>query len=548
MTKFTDIHPAPNGIPMAVHVSSTKIFVRFPFMHEGKITEGRREALKVLGFKWSSAYKHWYATRTKLVVREFVKKYPDTAGMFERFETVDPGTIEIKDYVPSDYLMNHQKNAALRALNTPRFGFFHDTGCGKTLESIEIFKQKGVRTLVVCPLSIIELAWLKDIEKFAPEIKACNLWQLLQNKSNVGRVRLRKAMEECDLFVVNFEMFRARNNFFNELDIKMLIIDESSRMKSNKSQITKNIIKFADNIDYCYLLSGTPAPNSPLEYWSQIRVIDPSLFGQSFYAFRNQYFYAYGFGNYLWAMKPSMEDTFRQKLATVSEVVRKEDVLDLPERTDNYRKVSLSKAERDAYEDMKNHLIAMVEGKEVVAANSAVKMLKLRQGTSGFFFDEDGNIVRTGTSKLNELMDLLEEIGNHQVIIWDHFHEEGDQIMKKLSKKAGRVDGTVTSQQTRIDTVNAFINGNLQYVVAHPGSLGHGVTLTNCSYAIYFSLSHSYELYVQSRDRIYRKGQKNACTYYHIVAANSVDNAIMQALKNKGDVVDAVLNYLKGEQ
>jgi len=277
-------------------------------------------------------------------------------------------------------------------------------------------------------------------------------------------------------------------------------------------------------------------------------LVNPSLFGQSFYAFRNQYFYAYGFGNYLWAMKPSMEDTFRQKLATVSEVVRKEDVLDLPERTDNYRKVSLSKTERDAYEDMKNHLIAMVEGKEVVAANSAVKMLKLRQGTSGFFFDEDGNIVRTGTSKLNELMDLLEEIGNHQVIIWDHFHEEGDQIMKKLSKKAGRVDGTITNQQTRIDTVNAFIDGKLQYIVAHPGSLGHGVTLTNCSYAVYFSLSHSYELYVQSRDRIYRKGQKNACTYYHIVAANSVDNAIMQALKNKGDVVDAVLNYLKGEQ
>jgi len=546
MTKYLDIRPPPNGIPMKVNVSSVKIFVQFPYMHKGQITEGRRESLKELGFKWSKAYKHWYASRTKLIVKEFIKKYPQTIDFFERSEIVEPKII--KNYIPSDYLMTHQRNAALRALNMPRFGFFHDTGTGKTLESIEIFKQKRVRTLVVCPLSIIELAWLNDIQKFAPEIKACNLWQLLQSKSKVAEVRLRKAMEECNLFIVNFEMFRARNEFFNELDIKMLMIDESSRLKSSKSKITKNIIKFADNVDYCYLFSGTPAPNSPLEYWSQIRLIDPSLFGQSFYSFRNQYFYAYGFGNYLWKMKPSMENTFKEKLSTVSEVVRKEDVLDLPERTDNFRKVSLSKDERTAYNDMKDHLIAMVEGKEVVAANAAVKMLKLRQGTSGFFFDENGEIVRTGQSKLNELLSLLEEIGDHQVLIWDHFHEEGDQIMKKLSKKAGRIDGTITNQQTRIDTVNAFISGDLQYIVAHPGSLGHGVTLTNCSYAIYFSLSHSYELYVQSRDRIYRKGQKNACTYYHIMAANSVDSAIMQALKNKGDIVNAVLNYLKGDQ
>lgn len=898
MTKFTNIEPAPNGIPMRVHVSAVKVFVQFPFMHDGKITEGRRESLKALGFKWSKAYKHWYAARTKLIVREFAKKYPETVTLFEKSEVMEPQSMVVPDYVPSSYLMNHQRAAAVRALKMPRFGFFHDTGChapgtkvimddgsfkcvedicvgdrlmapdhsqcsvksrqvsklysgydemyrvipvkgkpfivnkshilhlqqykrcngtewyftyinvsirdylkflptqehnvklvrsgvsfmrdeniseyllrpidpyflgillgdgslhdtpavttsyqilvdeiykqaekfnigirkselkdnkadtyhftngpaggkpnhlktilrsmglgdakagtkfvpenykyanlienrlqilaglidtdgslenncyeftsksrrlsndvifitrslglaayisekpvndimyyrilisgdidkipcrlphkqadirkqkknvlvtgfkvesvgwgpyygfeldgdglymlddftvthntGKTLEAIEIFKQKQVRTLVVCPLSIIELAWLDDIKKFAPEIKACNLWKLLQSKSKVAKVRLRKAMEECNLFIINFEMFRARSEFFAELDIKMLIIDESSKIKAAKSKITKNIIKFADNVDFCYLFSGTPAPNSPLEYWSQVRVIHPSLFGQSFYSFRNQYFYAYGFGNYLWKMKPSMEEPFKQKLSTVSEVVRKEDVLDLPERTDNYRKVTLSKDERMAYDDMKDHLIAMVEGKEVVAANAAVKMLKLRQGTSGFFFDEDGEIVHTGNSKLNELMSLLEEIGDHQVLIWDHFHEEGDRIMKKLLKKAGRIDGTITNQQTRIDTVNAFIDGSLQYIVAHPGSLGHGVTLTNCSYAIYFSLSHSYELYVQSRDRIYRKGQKNACTYYHIVAANSVDNAIMRALKNKGDVVNAVLDYLRG--
>jgi SNF2 family DNA or RNA helicase len=275
-------------------------------------------------------------------------------------------------------------------------------------------------------------------------------------------------------------------------------------------------------------------------------MIDKGLFGKSFYAWRNNYCYSFGYGNYQWAMRKDKDQLFTDKLNTISEVVRKEDVLDLPGKTENIRDVQLDKYERDVYDTMKKDLIVEFGEKESVAANAAVKMMKLREATSGFLINNDGSISRTGESKLKELSSLLAEIGNHQVIIWTQFHYEAAQIMELLKgKSAVRIDGTIPNQNIKNANLQSFKSGDAQYLIAHPASLGHGVTLVNCNYAVYFSLSHSYELQVQSMDRIYRKGQHNCCTYYFLLAVNSVDKVIMKALKNKQSTAEAVLHYLQ---
>jgi SNF2 family DNA or RNA helicase len=443
------------------------------------------------------------------------------------------------NWIPSYYLMDHQRQGAEIALTEPRFGFFDDTGTGKTLLGIELIKQKRARTIVVCKLSLIVNAWISDLNKFAPELRVVNLWEIQRKKNGT-------VPEPHDVAIINYERFRTTAGKLNGYD--MVLIDESSSCKDHRSQITKALVRYCDRVHNVYLFSGTPAPNNELEYWSQFRIIDESLLGRSYYSFRNRFCYSTGYGGYTWKLRNDMKPEFLEKIGQKSRVVRKEDVLDLPERVFIDRMVTLSQEETEAYRTMEREMVLEIEGKESVAANSAVKMLKLRQGTSGFFYDTDGDPIIVGKTKLNELKELLSEIGNHQVIIWTHFHVEADQITEMLDHDFVRVDGTRFNQKDKDRDVQAFIHGEVKYLVSHPASLGHGVTLTNCSYAIYYSLSHSYELAYQSQDRIYRKGQRNFCTYYRLIAEKTVDGAILRALEKKEDVVKAVFNYLKNER
>lgn len=445
-------------------------------------------------------------------------------------------------------LMAHQARAVERAKTTPRFAFFHDTGTGKTCIGIHIIKTFNVKTLVVCPLSLIEVAWRDDFAKFAPELKPVNLWAALQKRKRKGGEALVRQALDAQIGIINYEMFRLVMPEIIKSGYKMLIIDESSKCKQIKSSITKKIIAYSEFVDRVYLFSGTPAPNSELEYWPQIRVLSKQIFGSSFYAWRNRYCYATGYGGYEWKLKKEEKENFLNKLGAVSEVVRKEDVLDLPERTENKREVTLSANERAAYDKMAKDLVYELEGVESVAANVAVKIMKLREATSGFLIGEGGQVIPTGTSKLDALLELLGEIGGHQVVIWTQFQYEAAKIRDALGRKAHLIDGTVSSQEVRIERVRDFVAGRTQYMVAHPASLGHGVTLVNATYAVYFSLSYSYELHTQSMDRIYRNGQRNACTYYYLCAKDTVDGVILQALRNKGKAAESVFAYLKRKE
>jgi len=521
---------------MKIKIEGNKIKVSFPF-DKSLIYKCRH-----IGMSWKPAKKYWHFPdnfmNRKLIVQTFPDSLPDK--IFKK-ELISFSSF----YKIPKYLMNHQRNAVKLAEDTERHLYAHDTGVGKTLIGIELIKQKKRKTLVVCPLSIIEPAWFKDLRKFAPELKAVNLWEV-KKKNNINRMM--SLMEDADLGIINFESFKSIIPILKDMNFEMLFIDESSKIKNFKSQITKALSLFCDDVQYVYLFSGTPAPNSYLEYFSQMRIIDPTLFGRNYYRFRNKYFYSAGYGGYTWLPKRDTLSIMLDKIGKVTSVVRKEDVLDLPDRTDNVRDVQLNSTEKKAYVEMVTELIAMIDDEEIPAYNAAVKGMKLRQITAGFLYDEDKVAHDFGKSKLNELESLLEEIGNNQVLIWTQFLHEAYRIRNMLGDKAKRIDGSVTNQSVRLDILNSFINGDLQYLIAHPKTLGHGTTMVNCHYAVYFSLSYSHEEHYQSRDRIYRKGQKNFCSYYYLVVPNSIDRAILNCLKKKSKAEGAVFSHIKASQ
>lgn len=443
---------------------------------------------------------------------------------------------------------------------------FADMGVGKTRAVIETFiEQKKIqpdlKMLVVAPLSLLEAAWAADITKFS------NL--VMRNLHNEGIPK----DWVSDVWIINYESFIAKKVFAPLYGMLgrypvLLVVDESSRMKNPKAITTKSLLALRDRAKYRIIMSGTPAPNTPMEYWAQMEFIRPGCLHPSFYAFRNTYFHLERNGQvaglrgqtitreamrsmlmkgFKYEITPANQRILMDRIMPYSYWVKKEDCLTLPEQIDEYRQVELNAKERSAYNEMKRELITEISGKNIVAQVALSKIMKLREIASGFAFD-DKSIARDinpgPSSKMKELMEVIEDIGDRPVIVWCQFKHEVAWIEKVLSAIAPTV--TLYSEtKDRNDSITAFQDGRARYLVAHPRSAAHGLTFVNCSYQVFFSLDYSYEAYEQARARIHRAGQVNKCTYIHIVARNTIDEDILDVLERKCDVSEILYRMVK---
>ena len=432
---------------------------------------------------------------------------------------------------------------------------FWSCGVGKTCAALHIIQHwlrlEGGRALVVSPLSIIDAAWLADASKFTPDLRIASLW------SKDPAKRLESLNGSADVHVINFEGLRTMYSVLAAQKYTVLVVDESSKMKNWRSQITRALLSFAgvafkgspyrtDHvIPHRYCLSGTPAPNGEEEYWSQIQFVAPNqVFSANYYAFRGRYFAAqpmrFGAKSFKkWIFRGDRKLEFMQRMKVVADVVRKEDAVDLPDQVHEVRQVTLAEGEAEAYRSMKKTLACQLSETQIVAPTVMAEIMKLRQITSGFAYGE-GQAIHIGRSKLDELLEVLEEVGQSQVLIWANFIEEISFLAKTL-KAPALYSQTVDREQA----IKDFQEGRSQYLIANPQSAGHGLTFVNCSYCVYFSLNYSLELWQQSQDRIHRIGQTNNCTYFYLLAKGTIDEVIYAALQQKRDLSEAVLSYLR---
>jgi len=441
--------------------------------------------------------------------------------------------------------------------------FFWECGTGKSCLGLNIIKYWKQPALVVCPLSIIEAAWIEDCKKFTPELDIVSLW----NKKPAERKK--RLAENHDIYVANYETFKYLFKDIQAKQFGVIIVDESSKMKSPASQITRALLSLAgiktrgkngvtfpvgNVIPHRYILSGTPAPNDESEYWSQVKFVTGSgnhVFNDNFYAFRNRYFYSIPLGRTgqkIFKFRRQSQQEFTDKLSEISHVVRKQDALDLPEQIHEIRNVILSKPEQAAYNTLKNDLVLKFADETILATNALVEVLLLRELTSGFCYIQKDNgqkeTHQIGKSKLNELKALLEEIGNNQVIIWANFKHEIATLLKELPNS----DALWSKSIDRNATIKNFKSGKIKYLIANPQSGAHGLSFNNCCYNVYFSLNYSYELFQQSQNRTHglNRGIKDvSTTYYYLIGRGTIDEVIYKTLLSKGDMSNEILSFLK---
>ena len=462
-------------------------------------------------------------------------------------------------------LMPHQEIGREIALLRDRFCFFYDTRTGKTPLSLSIIyddlrEHPNHKWLVVCPLILIENAWLEDARTFFPDIKTVSCHATTPKK------RAEAMAQEASIYVTNVESFAKYKEQFEAMGFHGCIVDESSTMKSYKSKTSEALVDFAQKMKRFYLLSGTPAPNGEWEYYMQLKAIDFYGVQQSYTQFKEYFFVDTSFNsNYeKLVVRPDRKEELHALIKKYSLYVDKEDVLTTPGRTWHEVEFELPDDLKKHYNKMKNDLcVVLKDEKSITAPSAAAKLNKLNQITSGFIMDTQAikenafygdNLTEwylLDDYRFKKLQELLssDNIRDEQVLIWANYRKEFELIKGLLGERCRCIYGGTTITEKN-ESIRLFKSGEVQYLIANPASADKGLTLTNAHICVYFSLNWSYELFKQSMERIYgdiRKQPKH-CHYYVFIASGTIDRILYSdVLQGKGDASYAVLNHLKGD-
>lgn len=468
--------------------------------------------------------------------------------------------IVVKPDAP-DFLMEHQKKAYRIAAYCPKYAFFMDTGTGKTATMLAVIDaHRNIPWVVMCPKSIMVTAWRDDSNKFFPDLRVfvwdvdtkktelqelAEKWGIAYSHSHSKKYLWETLKQVADIVVINPEQFTVHHA---ELEHDGFIIDESTLIKNPSSKLSKAVDQYVKACSRVYILSGEPAPNGVEDYFNQMKILDPSVLGTGFTAFKQRYFIPTGYMGYDITPKEGAVEEISRRVATMAYMVKKEDCLDLPDKTYEVRTFRLPPDARKMYQTMLDDFIAMAEGADdmVVVFNKAGSLMKLRQIASGFLINGDTNeINEVHTMRIQLLEEVLREIGNKQVIIWAQFRHEVETLFALLSGMGKTVCTGYGGTKNLQDSIDGFKTGKYQYIIAHPATLKFGVTFTNATYAIDYSYSYNYEEYYQSHDRNYRIGQKEKCTYITLKCIDTIDEAMLKAVRTKSSVASMIADLIR---
>lgn len=425
-----------------------------------------------------------------------------------------------------------------------------EMGTGKTLISIGIagylYLQKEInKLLIVAPLSITKV-WEEEFQKFADFDYQL---EVLEGPTKEKSEALRNLFgTKLQVAVVNYESCWRMEKEIAFWKPDMIICDESSKIKNPQAKQSKALHRLGKISKHNIILTGTPVTNNPLDFFSQYKFLDESIFGGSYYSFRARYAIMGGYGNYQVVGYKNLPE-LTEKAHSIAFRITKKEALDLPEQVDVTRYVELEPMARAIYNQVERDSYAELSQGEVVVRNVLTKLLRLSQITGGYIKDEFSEIEeRVSSAKLNALEEIIEECidADKKVVVFARFISEIDAITRMLKHygiKYSLIRGDV---KDRASEVEKFQNDkDVKVFVGQLQTTGMGLTLTASDTAVFYSLSYNFADYEQAKARIHRIGQKNNCTYIHLIAKKTIDEKVMEALSKKKNIADLVVDNWK---
>ena len=457
----------------------------------------------------------------------------------------------------------HQLDALEISWNKEVYAYFMEMGTGKTkvlIDNMSMLYDNGKidGALIIAPKGVVGTWYKQELPAHLVDHveNVTILWQ--PNISKKQQEKLKSLFEietALHILIMNVEALSTQKGVdfaskFLSSHRTLMAIDESTTIKNPKAKRTKNILRLSKLAKYRRIMTGSPVTKNPLDLYSQCEFLDPyCLDFASYYAFRNRYAEmktANFYGRSVQSVARFRHlDELAEKLKPFSYRVLKEDCLDLPEKTFMKRVIELSKEQKELYAQMKKMALAMLNGKVVTTKTALTQIMRLHQITCGHFTADDGSVQDIKNNRLDELMNVLDEIEG-KVVIWAHYQYDVKKIIKEIQKVHG--PGSVvdyyglTPKDIRQNNIEKFQNDDaVKYFVGTPATGGYGITLTAASNMIYYSNGYDLEKRLQSQDRIHRIGQKKPVTYIDLIAEDTVDNKIVKALRKKINIASEVM-------
>jgi len=457
----------------------------------------------------------------------------------------------------------HQMNALEKSWNKENFAYFMEMGTGKTkvlIDNLAMLYDKGKvdGALIIAPKGVVKTWYEQELPThLADHIDNVTvLWQA--NITKGQQEKLNSVLQNetsLHILIMNVEALSTDKgvNFARKFLLShntLMAIDESTTIKNPSAKRTKNIISIGKQAKYRRIMTGSPITKNPLDLYSQCEFLDPWLLDfTSYYAFRNRYaemktMHIHGRSIQVVSEFKNLGE-LSETVKTFSDRVLKEDCLDLPPKNFTKRHIVLTHDQRKLYEQMKKAAMAVLNGKVTTTMTVLTQLMRLHQITCGHFTADDGTTQLIENNRIKELMNILEETDG-KVIIWANYQRDVNLIIKNVVEKYGK--GSIvdyyglTPQEDRQDNIRKFQNGpECRFLIGTPQTGGYGITLTKANTVVYFSNGYDLEKRLQSEDRAHRIGQKKNVTYIDLIAEDTVDEKIVEALRKKINIASEVL-------
>lgn len=436
-----------------------------------------------------------------------------------------------------------------------------DPGMGKTSIAIAahcvLQQHKMIQaTLVIAPIRPMMLTWPNEVKK----------WEQFRHLTvsiihGTPKERIAAMAKPADVYLINPEnvawLAEVGMAYFATKP-EMLLVDESTRFKNARSQRFKALKALLPMFTRAHILTGTVMPQGVEDLFAQFQIVDGGeRLGRFITHFRKQFMEAetirIGGGRTVekWHARADAVPRLTAKIADVSLRLQAEDYLQMPKLTHNIIPVALPPVVRKLYTALADDLVAKTDaGATLTAASAAAAVMKLRQITNGWAYNEEGS-VHLHDAKLDALADLVEEQSGSPIIVAVAFLHEVPAIREVL--KAVLPTGTHVpylgggvSRKDADEIVAAWNRGEHPVLIVHPTSVAHGLNLQAGGHAlVWFGLTWNSEEHDQCNARVYRQGQEHPVVIHYLTAQDTVDEAIAKALASKSDLQSSILNNLK---
>ena len=443
-----------------------------------------------------------------------------------------PSPITRKYAWPGRYTpMSHQvETASFLTLNRKAF-VFSEPGTGKTLSALwaaDYLMQRGEvrRVLILCPLSIMQSAWMGDISNSIIHRSA-----IIAHHPQASR-RIEMIQKDYEIVITNYE---GLNLIAEEVTANgkfdLVIVDEANAYKTMSTKRWKSLQSIVKPNTFLWMMTGTPASQSPTDAYGLARLVNPEGVPKFFTAWRDKVMNKLTM--FKWVAKPEAKHLVYDALQPAIRFTKAQ-CLDLPPVVTVTREVPMTPQQTKYYNLLKEKMMVYAAGETISAVNAAAVVSKLLQISCGAAYTDDHEVVEFDAGpRMRVLEEILEET-DRKVLIFALFRSSIDAIHTHLLKQgisAECIHGSIPASK-RGDIIKRFqTEESPRVLVMQPQASAHGITLTAADTVVFYGPLMSVEQYVQCIARADRKGQdSDKVTVIHIEGSH-IEKKMFKALQ-----------------